>query len=165
MYLQVLFFVVSFPIVPYVFHKNLKTIWRQRKEHKMINNHKRGEWREEVRYALMFYVDRYGGYAFPCDKDGNVLMDQMEEPARRNYADCLAHPEKYPYSFNEVHREESRYREPDTGVCHCGQKMYLTNEYMGACQCPECGQWYNINGQELLPPDEWGWDGTPIDAD
>jgi hypothetical protein len=26
---------------------------------------------------------------------------------------------------------------------------------MGANECPHCGQWYNVFGQELLPPDQW----------
>ena len=31
----------------------------------MINNHKRGEWKTEESYALLFYADRNGGFAFP----------------------------------------------------------------------------------------------------
>jgi hypothetical protein len=26
---------------------------------------------------------------------------------------------------------------------------------MGACQCENCGQWYNIFGQELIDPEYW----------
>ena len=31
----------------------------------------------------------------------------------------------------------------------------LWDQYYGACQCPECGKWYNLFGQSLLPPDCW----------
>ena len=48
------------------------------------------------------------------------------------------------------------YVEPAIMRCeNCGTEFDLTDEYYGACQCPECGQWYNLFGQTLLPPDEW----------
>jgi hypothetical protein len=31
----------------------------------------------------------------------------------------------------------------------------LEDQYYAACQCPKCGQWYNIYGQHLRPPEEW----------
>lgn len=47
------------------------------------------------------------------------------------------------------------YREPNSGVCHCGHRIELYNEYLGACECPYCGQWWNIFGQELKPVEQW----------
>lgn len=44
---------------------------------------------------------------------------------------------------------------PATGVCKCGNRITLQNEYMGACECPYCGRWYNLFGQELNHPDTW----------
>ena len=41
------------------------------------------------------------------------------------------------------------------GKCKCGTKFEMHNEYLGACECPGCGQWYNLFGQELTPPDTW----------
>lgn len=52
-------------------------------------------------------------------------------------------------------REANGYKPPAYGTCHCGGTVELTDEYMGACECPNCGQWYNLFGQELLPPDMW----------
>ena len=31
----------------------------------------------------------------------------------------------------------------------------LFNQYLGACECPKCGQWYNLSGQELNPVNTW----------
>ena len=45
--------------------------------------------------------------------------------------------------------------EPATGVCECGHRIALWDEYMGACECPHCGRWYNLFGQELNHPDTW----------
>lgn len=109
----------------------------------------------ENHYELLFYVDRNGGLAFPCNADGMVIWRDMSDAAIANYRYALEHPEEYPYCFNKIHKYVRRYVEPANGICDCGARVYLTNEYMGACQCPRCGQWYNLFGQELLPPEEW----------
>lgn len=130
----------------------------------MIRNFKRGEYETRVTYELTFYRDRSGGYAFPCDENGKV-PESLNDAAKKNLAWCLEHPEKFPYGFNEIVKHKREYRLPNKGTCSCGQEIELTNDYMGACQCPKCGQWYNTSGQELLPPDQWGWDGTPLYED
>ena len=38
---------------------------------------------------------------------------------------------------------------------HCGAEFYLQDEYLGACECPRCGQWFNLFGQELTDPRGW----------
>ena len=119
----------------------------------------------ETRYELAFWRERYCGCSFPCDKDGNLFFDKMQDAAKRNYEDCLKHPEEYPYCFNKVVKDEWTYIQPATGICKCGHRIELYDEYMGACECPHCGQWYSLSGQELLPPEKWGWDGTPMDDD
>lgn len=119
----------------------------------MLNNITRGEYETTVWYELCFDDGRYNGFGFPCDEQGNVPED-MNPAAKENYAWCLEHPERF-YRFNKVDRHEQTFRNPDHGTCHCGATVYLQNEYMGACQCERCGQWYNLSGQELLPPDQW----------
>lgn len=32
---------------------------------------------------------------------------------------------------------------------------YCMARHLGACEWPTCGQWYNLFGQKLLPPDRW----------
>ncbi len=83
----------------------------------------------------------------------------MTEAAQENFEWCMQHPEKF-VRFNYVETTTLRWRSPSTGLCSCGATVYLHSEYMGACQCPKCGTWYSLSGQELLPPDQWGWDGT-----
>lgn len=119
-----------------------------------MRDYKRGECVTEVSYELMFWnYDDGGGFAFPCDKDGNLLS--MDNPgAVNNYKWCLEHPEKFDVN-GHVKKETHSWREPNSGVCNCGNRIELFNEYMGACECPHCGQWWNLFGQELKNPDRW----------
>lgn len=117
----------------------------------MIKNYKPSHWVTEKYYKLNFYVDSCGGCAFDCDENGNLT----NELQRKNYEYCMAHPEKYPYAFNEIEEIEREYKEPATGTCNCGEEIELYNEYMGACECPNCGQWWNLFGQELNTVETW----------
>ena len=119
----------------------------------MLNNIVRPERKLEITYGLRFFVDAGGGTEFPCDVDGNLL--DLNDAASENYKYCISHPEKFPYAFNEIHKYSRWVKDTPYGTCHCGERVYLFNEYMGACQCPKCRQWYNLFGQELLPPEDW----------
>lgn len=110
-----------------------------------------GKTEHVVEYNLNFDIDSSGGYSFPCDENGNITED-MHPVAWENLKYCQEHPELY---HRYIHKREYDIKEPNTGICHCGEKFWLGNEYMGACSCPNCGRWYNIWGQELLPPDQW----------
>lgn len=107
-------------------------------------------------YSLTFTVvgqPRGNGMAFPCDKDGNVLIDEMTPEAKRNYEYCLEHPEHYEEPY--VRTERYSYMENAVAKCICGKEIELYDEYMGACECPYCGRWYNMFGQELQNPYKW----------
>lgn len=114
-------------------------------------------------YEVVFDDGRGNGFGFPCDKDGKP-DDDMMDVAKDNYNWCMANPGRFE-RFNRVIHHKRSWWNPRTAVCECGDEFYLQNEYMGACECPNCGKWYSLNGDELLPPDEWGWDGTPMDED
>ena len=129
----------------------------------MIKDFSPSEVVTKTEYELLFYIDSSGGYAFPCDENGNVQMDKMLEPARKNYAYCMEHPEKFPYWFNHKHKNSWSYREPASGICNCGERIQLTNDFCGACECPNCGQWWNLSGDELIPPEHWEDYGDVID--
>ena len=55
----------------------------------------------------------------------------------------------------ETYFDGIRNRTASVGRCKCGEKVVLMGLYMGACDCPSCGQWYNVSGQELKDPSEW----------
>ena len=122
-----------------------------------MKDYKRGEYVEETTYCVNFYSHPDGGYGFPCDKDGNVdTNDPNYECWKDNYAWCMEQgPDHFPYAFNEIEERKHRWREPDTGICNCGHRIELHNEYLGACECPYCGQWWNLFGQELNRPERW----------
>ena len=119
----------------------------------MIKNFKQGEWQEQIWYELTFDDGRGNGFVFPCDENGAIPED-LNEAAKRNCAWCIEHPERFE-RFNKVIKRTSHYRENNSGVCECGETIELWNEYLGACECPNCGRWYNLFGQELNPPDTW----------
>ena len=123
----------------------------------MLHNYVPAERKTEVSYDLSFlYGEDHGGFCFPCDAAGKVLPFQYEE-AKQNYEYCMAHPEEFE-TFAEVTRWVNRYTEPAHGTCSCGEEVELYDQYYGACQCPKCGQWYNLFGQSLVPPEQWETD-------
>ena len=94
-----------------------------------------------------------GWMGFPCDEQGNVEKD-TSAPWWSNYLSCMENKEgRYKKPF--IEKRESCYTENAVMQCSCGEKFELCNEYLGTCQCPKCGQWYNLFGQELLPPEMW----------
>ena len=121
----------------------------------MIKDYKPSFVEEITEYRLAFNTEPGCGLSFPCDKDGNVDLSQMEAPAVKNYNYALQHPEKYPAGWKVVEKTERRYRNPATGICNCGERIELTDSYLGACDCPRCGQWWNLSGQELKDVSRW----------
>lgn len=117
----------------------------------MLKNIIRGERVTRIDYSLDFDLDNNGGFTFPCDENGNV--GELTQAAVKNLEWCRSHPEKFT-EFGVIRSRRYSWREPDRGTCACGRTVYLENQYMGACEC-ECGRWYNLFGQELLPPDQW----------
>lgn len=119
----------------------------------MIKNFKEAHTETTISYEVSF-LGEDKGYGFPCDEKGTIKKEEMSEDAIKNYEYCIKHPKEFSI-FNEIEKYENSYREPASGICKCGEKIHLFDEYFGACECPNCGQWYNMFGQELLPPSEW----------
>lgn len=118
----------------------------------MIKNYVGPKMKEEIFFELEFDIDEAGnGYSFPCDQNGVIDMEAMGSEARENYKKCLSHPEHF-VKYGEVVRKKNSYMEPAKGVCRCGTEVHLEGD---ASQCPCCGRWYNVYGQELLSPDQW----------
>ena len=115
---------------------------------------KEREPKESVTYSLDFDYknDSSGGFTFPCNQYGEILKDEMPQVAIDNYHRCLK-DDRLSSPYIRTHR--SHWVEPAIGKCVCGEEVVLENQYMGACECPKCGQWYNIYGQSLIPPEYW----------
>jgi len=109
---------------------------------------------KEEFFDLVFDDGRNNGYAFPCNADGVVDLSNMADCAVDNLEFCKSNPDKFE-RFCEVVKSTRWYTEPAEGTCHCGIRFKLHDEYMGACECPKCGQWYNLFGQELINPKYW----------
>ena len=119
----------------------------------MIQNYVPAQRREVVEYYLAFDDGHKNGFWFHCDANGK-LPDDMNPAALENYTWCLENPSKFEL-FNKVVTETYTVRDRAHGTCHCGNRVDLYDMYYGASQCDECGQWYNLSGQELLPPEDW----------
>ena len=119
----------------------------------MLRNFIPRQYKTRTEYALTYDDDHGNGFEFPCDANGNVRLD-MTEAALENLAYCRVHPEKFSRA-GKVIRYDIPYIEPATGICICGHTVELYDQYQGACQCENCGRWYNLFGQELLPPEYW----------
>lgn len=118
----------------------------------MLRDYQRAEYKTIVEYSLDF-TDEYGdGFSFPCDAAGELLPG-LTQCARENYAHCLAHKDDFVVNGFVAHKR--RIKENASGTCICGNHVELWNEYNGACECEQCGRWYNLFGQELLPPELW----------
>ncbi len=121
----------------------------------MLKAYTPATYRTVIEYELAFDDGLNNGFGFPCDRDGKLLESEDQNPeAHENLKFCLAHPEKFD-RFNEVVEYRRRIREDARGICSCGEDLELWDQYYGTCQCPNCGRWYNLFGQELLPPDCW----------
>lgn len=95
--------------------------------------------------------DKYSGFGFDCDKDGN--MTNTNPAAIENYNACISG--EYDVVDNGVQERLSSWMEPAIGICDkCGKEVRLEGGYCGAVEC-ECGEWYNLFGQAILPPNQW----------
>ena len=107
--------------------------------------------KEYTEFRYLFTDSHGNGFAFPCDEDGNIKI--INEDARRNLNEARQHAGAY--KTVGIHKYSRLYREPAHGRCSCGKNVVLENQYYGACQCPNCGQWYNLFGESILPPEQW----------
>lgn len=109
-----------------------------------------------VEYYLVFSAVKADtpSYSFPCDEKGNILSEQMNEGLMKSYEWCISHKELFSLG-NKIRKHEIHHRPTAYGICSCGETVELINEYMGACECQKCGKWYNMFGNELLPPSMW----------
>ena len=108
---------------------------------------------EYITYHIEFTDDEGSGFSFNADVNGKIIIENEDQ--RKNYEYAIAHPELFPIQYNEFTKRVQHYTEPAHGICRCGQEITLQDEYMGACQCEKCGQWYNVFGQELIDPEYW----------
>ena len=106
-----------------------------------------------VTYALDFnFPDNDGGYSFDCDEDGNLLPD-ISIGALENYQKCI--DGTYDVVSQGIRKHINSWVENAIGLCNCGQEVELWDSYCSACECEKCGQWYNLSGQMLVPPEQW----------
>ena len=108
---------------------------------------------ENIYYTLDFNLkeDPGAGYTFPCNEKG--IVEKMNPAAEESYEYVKANLNKY---FSpKLQKHIDHYRHRPTIKCDCGEEFELNDMYYGSCDCPKCGQWYNLFGQKTLSPDEY----------
>lgn len=106
----------------------------------------------DIEYSLEYRWkdEKNAGYSFPCNESGETF--ELNECAKESLKFCQENSDKFDDPFVET--RHYTYIEPAVGKCKCGREITLDGGYMGAVQC-ECGQWYNLFGQELIAPEYW----------
>ena len=109
----------------------------------------------ETTYDLAFRNNRVpgAGYAFPCDKDGNVDLSALKPAGRENYEGCVSGSlDVTPVGVRAYTRS---WLEPAVIVCNvCSAHVTLHDAF--ASSCDRCGTEYNGGGQQLAPRRFWG---------
>ena len=109
------------------------------------------------RLEFSLIEDPSGGFSFNCDDNGNVVFNEEYRKAQEeNYNYAVNHPELYSGPF--IREYSNTYTKNAIALCECGEEIELYDEYMGACECPNCGTWHNLFGQTLNNPSEWEQD-------
>jgi len=109
-------------------------------------------------FNIEFDLGNGGGFSFPCNAKGE-LLEGLSDEAKENYRKCIEHPERF-VNGPELRKNSWSYVEPALAECICGERFELTDEYMGARECPKCERWYNLFGQELVKPEYWEEDNS-----
>lgn len=115
---------------------------------------KEAGWAEDEYYEINFY-DNDGCVCFGWYTDrigGEPNIDAYNSDAMINWNYANSNPSLF---HRKDEKRTVRYWEPALAVCDCGEEFYLENQWLGACECPNCGQWYNVFGQWLNPPETW----------
>jgi hypothetical protein len=102
---------------------------------------------ETTEHSLCFGKDGDMHFGFPCDEQGNVLLEQLQPAAVLNLEKARAG-----YECMGVRTYVHRYHQPAVGRCCCGREVDLDGF---TCPC-ECGRDYNSSGQLLAPRSQWG---------
>lgn len=111
--------------------------------------------REEY-YTMNFWFDSSSCYSFQCSEKGIVLESKNTPEALKNYSWCLKNMNKFIHHGVEKHTLICGGQR--IGYCKCGCEFDVYNQYLGTCECPNCRQWYNLIGEEVLAPYQYDAD-------
>ena len=122
-------------------------------------------------YRLQFDLigERKGnGYSFPLlSKDASIIPLKESETETNKYEPCSEEECIWWKNYLSVKDDREHFKEPYVdkktwywtepahAICNCSTEIILEDEFLGTCQCPVCGQWYNMFGQEVLDPEEY----------
>ena len=113
----------------------------------------------EVEHYIEFTDEEGAGFSFPCDSNGNIQFNddipELGRAQRDNYDYAMAHKERFTRQYAQLVPRKYTVTDNAVGKCVCGEEVELYDQYQGACQCPKCGQWYNMFGQSLVDPQYW----------
>ena len=105
---------------------------------------------------IEFDINGDVAYSFPTANWETPSFDsEYADIQKKSYEQCMSGVANGTME-GPFHRIESwAYTQPAQGICECGHKIELIDQYMGACECPYCNRWHNMFGQQLLDPEYW----------
>lgn len=88
------------------------------------------------------------GFSFECDVNGRLV--NQDPVTMASYSQCLkdVRHEKMTGPFRCS--EKGSYVQPALAECSCGAELQLADALDNGCD--NCGRYYNIVGQEVVPP-------------
>lgn len=112
---------------------------------------KAAEWKHVERYGLEYAWndDPLAGFAFDCDVQGNILLDQLQPEAAENLRKCQ--DGTYAVTCKGIQDYSYNFLDEAVGQCLCGRQVALYG-FTNPC---ECGLAYNSCGQLLAPRSQW----------
>ena len=103
-------------------------------------------------YTLSFEKrDSHGDYSFPCDKNGHVDIDSLNQASRKNYEGCVSGAIDVWEGEVTVYSSHRRY--DSIGECECCGAHIVLSSFTNTC---ECGADYNVRGNRLTNRAVWG---------
>jgi hypothetical protein len=112
---------------------------------------------ETVEYHRAFdYPGRPGcGYWFPCDKDGNINVAELNPAGQENYQRAMAMVDASTIEDKGVEENRHSYRVPGTIRCdRCNKGVEIADSWLNTCE--HCGADYDGSGNMLAPRSHWG---------
>jgi len=86
------------------------------------------------------------GFDFPCDENGELLLNEMSEEDMANYEKCEFGEWKWKVDYRGICDQSITITIPGIAQCYCGEAIQIIGPVN---VCPTCGNSYNSIGEEL----------------
>jgi len=111
-----------------------------------IISHKKRKDKSTYSLVYVWKEDHSAGFDFPCDENGELLLDKMAQYELNDYGRCEMGEWKDLVVFKGICKTHHIEDISAVARCHCGQLLALKENRN---VCSNCGKSYNSIGEEL----------------